>query len=151
MADQAEDLTGILRQIGADKECTVDQVSSAVPKFVQIDSYTTFMAEYSPVRNDLIFHFFPPREAYVVGPGAAPRVLMDFLPKWKRTFPEILSPVAEGYFGATRPVLEAQYVTEMSSWWLRAGGFANRLDPEGFALAFLEKLDAALDARGFRV
>jgi hypothetical protein len=34
----------------------------------------------------------------------------------------------------------------MASWWMRAGGFAHRLDAEGFILGFFAKLDQALDA-----
>ena len=72
-----------------------------------------------------------------------------FLIKWQRTFPEILSPCAEEYFGATKPRLQAAYTAEMFSWWLKAAGFAERLGPEAYILRFFEKLDAHLDAASF--
>lgn len=119
-------------------------VLDAVVKFERVDDYTTFLAEYAFVGGDIVLHFFPPREAYVQQ-GDRARVVNDYLLWFQRRFPEILSPLAEQYFQATRPVLVAQYVPEMTSWWMRCGGFALRLDPDQYIKRFLEQLDQQLD------
>lgn len=130
---------------GKDEPVALGNVLDAVVKFTQVADYTTFLAEYAFLDGNIIVHFFPPFEAYV-GTGEARRVLEEYSLYWQRQFPVVLSPVAENYFKATRPVLIAQYVREMQSWYLRAGGFANRLDPDAFILGFFAALDAGLDA-----
>lgn len=130
---------------GKEEPVALGNVLNAVVKFTQVQEYTTFMAEYAFIDGSIVVHFFPPAEAYV-GAGDSRKVVEEYLLYWQRKFPLVLSPVAEDYFKATRPVLTAQYVTEMRSWYLRAGGYANRLDPHVFILGFFEKLDAGIDA-----
>lgn len=132
---------------GADAPVAIGNVLNAAIKFTQVDCYTTFLAEYAFIDGDIVFHYFPPREAYVQVPGTdAHRVTQDFQKRWRQVFPAVLSPVAEAYFRASRPTVAAQYVPEMTSWWMRCRGFAERLDPDGYVQQFLEKLDHALDA-----
>lgn len=123
-------------------------VDGAVIKFTQVKDFTTFLAEYAIQNGDYIVHFFPPKERYVHVNGRH-QVSGPFLIKWQRTFPQILSPLAEEYFGATQPRLQAAYTAEMFSWWMKASGFADRLGPEDYILRFFEKLDALLDAASF--
>ena len=129
------------------KSADMGGLADAVVKFKKVENFTTFMAEYAFIDGNIVVHFFPPREAYVQH-NSLDRVVVseEFLRGWKMTFPRVLSPVAEDYFNATAPVLEATYVAEMTSWWLRAGGFANRLEPDAFVLGFFVALDAKLDA-----
>lgn len=135
---------------GVDMPVLIGSVKEAVVNFTRVDKFTTFLAEFAVVGDDLVFHFFPPREKYVSVPGTDKlRVDHSFLPLWQRKFPEVLSPVAESYFRATKPRLVAQYAPEFTSWWMRAGGFAQRLDPAGYSTLFLSTLDAALDAASF--
>lgn len=129
---------------GQEEPVALGNVLDAVVKFTQVGDYTTFLAEYACLDGNIVVHFFPPAEAYV-GTGEARKVVEEYLLYWQRKFPLVLSPVAEDYFKATRPVLTAQYIAEMQSWYLRAGGFANRLDPDSFILGFFERLDAGLD------
>ncbi len=123
-------------------------VENAVIQFTPVESYTTFIAEYAVQGGDYIVHFFPPNSQYVFANNHR-KVSGPFLVKWQRTFPQILSPCAEHYFGATQPRLQAAYTAEMFSWWLRANGFALRLDPGGFITRFFDKLDSDLDAVSF--
>lgn len=130
---------------GKDAPTMIGGVQDAVVKFEQIDTYTTFNVEYALVGEHIVIHFFPPFEAYVATPGGGKRVSEDYLLKWKRHFPEVLSPVAMEYFKAGLPTISATYVEEMTSWYMRCAGFANRLDPAALVLGFFEKLDQALD------
>lgn len=129
--------------IGAD----IGGVSDAVLKFTKVENFTTFLAEYVLSDGSIIVHFFPPREAYELSLSTQqPRVTAEFLRMWKKKFPLVLSPTAENYFLATYPVLAATYVEEMTSWWMRIGGYAGRTDVDEVIMRFFETLDAALDA-----
>lgn len=129
--------------IGAD----MGGLNDAVLKFTKVDKFTTFLAEFAFSDGAIIVHFFPPREAYEVSLSTQqPRVTAEFLRYWKKKFPLVLSPTAEYYFKATQPVLTATYVEEMTSWWMRAGGYAAREDAVEFITRFFEALDGALDA-----
>lgn len=129
--------------IGADIGGVVD----AVIKFTKVEKYTTFLAEFAVSDGAIIVHFFPPREAYELSlTTQQPRVTAEYLRYWKMKFPQVLSPVAESYFMASPPLLVATYVEEMTSWWMRAGGFATRTDAESVIKIFFDVLDVALDA-----
>lgn len=122
-----------------------DGVPGAVPQFTKVEGYTTFLAEYADVNGSFVIHFFPPREAYVTTSSGI-KVSQDYLLWWQRRFPEVLSPTAEEHFKTTYPTLAAQYIPEMQSWWMRAGGFAKRLGASDFVEAFFALLDQRLDA-----
>jgi len=119
-------------------------VSDAVVKFKQVECYTTFLAEYAAVDGNVIIHFFPPRESFTMV-GGKPVLSRDFMHWWQTRFPELLSPAAEEYFKATQPTLQAQYIPEMQSWWMRAGGFARRLGVSAFVEGFFSLLDQRID------
>lgn len=128
-------------------EYSAETVADAVIQFTQVEDFTTFLAEYALVDGNIVLHFFPPREAFELSNTTqTPRISAEYLRYWKRTFPEVLSPVAEEFFKATAPVLTATYIEEMTSWWMRANGYAHRLDPEGFIRLFFAELDRSLDA-----
>lgn len=134
-------------QAGRDEPELIGNVLDAALKYKKVENFTTFLAEYTLLDGNIVVHFFPPKEAWEGSlHNGQPRVSAEFMRGWKRTFPAILSPLAESYFKATMPVLQATYVGEMHSWWFRAGGFANGMDPDGLILAFFAQLDAALDA-----
>lgn len=129
---------------GVEEPVALGNVRNAVIQFTQISDYTTFLVEYAFLDGNIIVHFFPPIEAYV-GVGDGRRVVEEFSLYWQRRFPLVLSPVAEDYFKATLPVISAKYTPELQSWYFKAGGFANRLDPDSFILGFFARLDEALD------
>jgi len=114
--------------------------------FRPVDDYTTFRAEFSVSEGDIIFHFFKTKEV-----EALPNV-RDY---WAKTFAEVLEPAAKKHFRADYPRLKAQHCYDeespysrqepLDSWWFRAYGFGHLLDAHGFALKFLESLDAGLE------
>lgn len=112
-------------------------------QFTKVDDYTTFRAEFAIDGDDLVFHFFlPPELESAKGP-----VLQQRIEKyWKDGFPRSLDVVARDFFKAEFPRLKAAYTQELSSWWLRANGFAAVLDAGARARAFIQRLDQALDA-----
>ena len=103
----------------------------------KVEDYTTFLAEYTFLEGDIIVHFFQTKE--IAKAEGKDRY-------WLRIFPPVMSDTAEEYFQATKPRIFAEYVPEMTSWYMRCHGFANRLDPAGYILDFFEKLDDALEA-----
>lgn len=146
-ADGVGVFQGAMKQMGVSQLDDFNDVGSAVPVFTKVENFTTFWAEYAFIDGNIIVHFFPPPEEYERHSATGRMsVKSEFIRRWTQKFPLVLSPTAEKYFNATRPVLEATYVAEMTSWWLRAGGYANRLAPEEFLRGFFVALDANLDA-----
>lgn len=137
------------QQAGKEAPVLIGNVKDAVVQFKQIKGFTTFLAEYALLDGAYVVHFFPPRERYVPTGQGKMQVHGEFLVKWQRTFPQVLSPTAERYFQATQPRLQAAYTAEMFSWWFKAAGFADRLDPDSYIMKFFEELDSALDAIAF--
>lgn len=119
-----------------------DEQSVAALRFTEVNDYTTFRAEFAIDGDDLVFHFFlPPEFSSLSGPVIAQRVDRY----WKDGFPRALDGTARDFFKADFPTLKAAYTTELNSWWLRANGFGNNVDPEARCRLFIQKLDAALD------
>lgn len=141
---QELDVSGARKMIEEVPDLEADRVKDAVVQFTSVENYTTFLAEFAFVGADIVVHFFPVKEAYMAV-GDRRRVSNDYLLYWQRHFPQVLSPVAEEYFHATKPVLVAQYIPEMTSWFMRAGGFVSQLNPTEFIVRFFEKLDDALE------
>jgi len=123
----------------------ISGVTDAVISFTKVENYTTFVAEYAFIDGDIIIHFFPPKEYYTQINGVY-KILDECLLIWKRKFPQVLSPSAEKYFLVSLPVIMAQYIPEMTSWYFKASGFARRVDPDAFVLHFLSFLDKSLDS-----
>jgi len=123
---------------GADAPAAIGNVADAVVSFIKVEDYTTFVAEYAFIDGNIVLHFFHSRETWNRDDKWHVTYFLDM-------FPSVLSQVAEAYFEATKPRIVAQYTPEMTSWYMRANGFAVRLDPDGFVRRFLSKLDVALD------
>lgn len=104
----------------------------------KVEDYTTFLAEYVFYEGDMIVHFFQTKELARANPQKRDRY-------WLQLFPVALSDTAEDHFQATLPRIFAEYVPEMTSWYFKARGFANKLDPKEFLYSFFGKLDTNLD------
>ena len=117
-------------------------VGGAEPlSFTHVETYTTFNAEWTLIDEDYVFHFFPSEEV-------AKRP--DARAYWETQFPGCLDVVAQEVFKATFPRLQATFVPELNSWWLRAHGFRSLGAPEALPDELLLKLDAALEAASFK-
>ncbi len=130
----------------AAKSTLDDATKKGVPvfaiHFIDITEYTTFRAQLAITDGDLVFHFYVTEEVNArTQPTPAEYWLGDTC-----IFANTLAAVAQEYFNADYPRLKACYTAEQVSWWLRAYGFGQMLDPHKFAYTFLERLDAALDA-----
>jgi hypothetical protein len=121
---------------GCDVPVAIDGVARAVVTLHQVEDFTSFFAEYGLVGSDIVLHFFLSPEA---------RDMPERERYFLEVFPRVLSDLSEAYFRATQPRVFAEYVPEMTSWYMRCRGFADRLDPHLYVLEFLEKLDARLD------
>lgn len=122
----------------------VGGIQDAVIKFTQIDDFTTFRAEYSWVDDNLIIHFFLTKEMVELNKTeeGGPSVKQY----WLNKFPHALERASKEYFQADSPRLTAKYTTELASWFFRAQGYADRLDPGLFAEKFFEHLDQVLES-----
>jgi hypothetical protein len=113
-------------------------LSTKIPQFKKVENHSRFLAEYAVIDNDVVLHFF-----------MVP-TLVDGKSHWRSSaywggqFPTELDKVAQKHFNATYPKLQAQYIPEMTSWWLRAYGFGSVLDVDGLVLGFLKSLDDSL-------
>ena len=121
--------------IGSVKDAVVGNPETGLDK---VEDFTTFLAEYAFKDGNIVVHFFQTQEIH-----GSDRAKRDRY--WLQVFPMVLSDTAEAHFDATQPRIFAEYVPEMTSWYFQANGFATRLDPSGFLMKFLEKLDEALD------
>jgi hypothetical protein len=107
--------------------------------FTTVNDYTTYAAEFAITEGDLVFHFYATDE---VNQRRDPRGY------WLEAFPAVMERVAKDYFKADFPRLKAAYTEEKASWWMRAKGFGQVLDPHKFTYKFLDELDSALDLDG---
>lgn len=121
-----------------------DEGALAVPDAIHFVKYSGshFVAEYQLVDGNLVFHFY-------VHPAHIQRYSAQELERWwLNGFAQCLDVLAQEYFDATAPRLQARYTEEVASWFLRALGFGHLLDPLAFALAFLEQFDGRLLGSG---
>ena len=130
MANQIPDVVAD-QQLKAQRELPVQPLH-----FQQVTGYTTFKAEYAIVDGDIVFHFFVTDEI---------QKLPDPREYWLKVFPAMLEPLAKEYFKADYPRLQAAYVEEQASWWMRSFGSGMVLEPHKLAHNFFDKLDAAID------
>jgi len=97
-----------------------------------------FRAEYQLIDRNLVFHLF-------VRPEHVSDVPVQTLERWwLNDFAQHLDTVAQAYFDATAPRLQALYTQEVASWFLKAQGYGDLIDPLAFARGFLERLDGTL-------
>jgi hypothetical protein len=89
--------------------------------------------------GDLVFHFFLVDKAGAHGTGKY----------WEAVFPACLEFVAKETFKSGYPRLQAKHMNDfgIDSWWFRAFGFGQVLDPHKLAYKFLDALDLALDTK----
>lgn len=113
---------------------SANSIAEGVPKFTKVEGYTSFLAEFALIDNDIVVHFFETSEH--------PATDTNY---WLVLFPSVLDHFAQGYFQATAPRLTAKYTEEMKSWWLKAQGYSHLLDLDAFMTKFFENLDAALE------
>jgi hypothetical protein len=108
----------------------VRRIASGVPVFTRVEDYTTFIAEHTMKDDDLVIHFYPTEESNSY---------------WTSRFPEVLDRVAQAYFRATSPRLQAKFTHEVNSWWFRARGYSHIPDMNGFISGFFDALDQGLE------
>lgn len=121
------------------KEQDIGGVADAIIRYKQVEDFTTFTAEYAWKGQDIVVHFFTPKEF-----NSAPTKQVD--PYWLTDFPMSLDRVARAHFRADAPRLQAKYTEELKSWWLLAQGYGNVLDLDAYMIQFFEVLDTDLSA-----
>ncbi|MFA5436040.1 MAG: hypothetical protein WC372_08395 [Candidatus Neomarinimicrobiota bacterium] len=137
-----EQATSLLHQ-EVQREHNVAEVENAVPKFEE-KVYRYFTAKHGVVGADLVVQFFLPKEAEAAakkGDATAQRRWESF---WLETFRDQLSPVAQSYFHTDYPHIVAKYTEELASWWFRARGFGETMDPKALAEGFELRLHEAV-------
>lgn len=110
----------------------------------QQQTYEKFHVEYAFMEGNFVVHFFVHPDAIARYPEA---VLEHW---WQHDFAQCLSSVAQEYFRATLPRIMAKYTMETASWWFKAQGYGELLDPLGFLHAFFSLLDETLPNVGGR-
>ena len=119
-------------------------------QFVRVDDLTTFAAEVAVTEGDAVYHFYATKEVNALPHWTTPEgvVQLSLTPVayWTELFPAEMEKAAKLYFDADEKRLRAAYTAEKASWWLRAKGAGQRLDPQRFALGFCDVLDKALEA-----
>ncbi len=123
-----------------DPDISLGRIIDGVPQFIQVGHHPTFRAEYFVQDGtDIIIHFFKPLE-------------LQLGTYWTSMFPRALDSLAQAYFQATRPRLQAKYTEAVDergdSWWFKARGYGHIFDLKTFIHAFFDSLDAALSERG---
>jgi len=107
------------------------------PKAIEfkVAEYENFRVEYAMVDDDFIIHFFiTPRQIQM---WSEP----ELEHWWLNDFAQVMDRVAQEYFDAGPPRLQAKYTREVASWWLKAQGYGHFVSPEAFLLGFFEQLD----------
>lgn len=118
-------------------------------QFTKVEDLTTFAAEVAVTDGDAVYHFYATKEVnalplWTIGNGVRD-LEMTAQYYWTKFFPSIMEQAAKEYFDADERRLRAAYTAEAASWWLRAKGAGQRLDPQRFALGFCDALDKALE------
>lgn len=138
----ADKAAGMLHTEGQLVEGTEEDIARAVPKFVE-SARAEFIARSAVVDHDLVVHFFLPRAAGDLKKADANQQ-KRWEAYWLEQFPQVLSPTAMEYFQADKSRLVAKYTPEVASWWFRARGFGDALDPvalvDGFYVALCGRL-----------
>lgn len=129
-----DDVNELIENWGAQDSFLASSVVDGVPKFKKVDCYTTFLAEYDLIGDDIVIHFFETEEY----PASNSRY-------WLHTFAATLDSFAQDYFNANSPRLVAKYTEELKSWWFKACGYDHLLDLDAFVMRFFEGLDVVLD------
>ena len=136
---------GMLHQEGL-TETTSDAVAAAVPKFTDVE-FPAFRGRYAFIEGNIVIHFFLPSGVGDLRKADA-TTQRRWEAYWLETFPARLDAVAKVHFQADKRRLAAKYTEELASWWFRARGYGDSLNPKGLTESFLKKLDEALPATG---
>ena len=123
----------------------ISQVAKGVPDFTEVKK-KSFTAKYTVLGVDLIVQFFLP--AHAEQHLSKPEGRTAWMEYWLKRFPPKLDEIARSHFEADYPRLMVKWTDEVVSWWFKAQGFGNSTDPKQLTETFLEKLEAALQARG---
>lgn len=146
MSEHREDkerlVPGILHYEGQVAATTSAAVANAVPTFKDV-SFLGFKAQHAVIESDIVIHFFLPSGAGNLE-KASTKTQQEWATYWLDVFPYHLSAVAKEHFQADKPRLVAKYTEELKSWWFRARGYGNTLNPDGLVALFYSKLEAVL-------
>jgi hypothetical protein len=123
-------------------EGTEADVVRAVPRFVRTE-LPHFIAEFTVIDGDLVIHFFLPKAAGDLRKADANQQ-KRWEAYWLEHFPQVLSPVAMEFFQADKRRLVAKYTPDLVSWYFRARGFGNVVDPATLAGQFYAALNGRL-------
>ena len=119
-------------------------------QFTKVEDLTTFSAEVTVTDGEAVYHFYATKEVNDlprwVTPDGPVQLSLTANNYWIGLFPTEMEKAAKAYFDADERRLRAAYTAEKASWWLRAKGAGQRLDPQRFALGFCDALDKALES-----
>lgn len=121
----------------------IEGLNKAVPRFKKVEDFTTFLAEYAMIGDDLVMHFFGTEEHPVDGSASSDHY-------WQTYFPNCLNEVGQEHFHANAPRLVAKYTEEMKSWFLKAQGYSHLTDIDAYIRIFCSRLDNVLEEARFR-
>lgn len=130
----------------AGDEVNMAGIEQAVPVFIKVNDFTTFKAEYTWLGGNLVIHFFLTKEMVQLNGTTEGGPLVKSY--WVQTFPLVLDKTSKDYFQADSPRLQAKYTEELASWYFRAQGYDDCLDPDRLAMVFFERLDQDLESEG---
>jgi hypothetical protein len=133
---------GMLHREGVVGETTAAAVAGAVPKFKPV-SFPEFRAQHAIIDGNIVIQFFLPEAAGNLEKADA-RTQQRWAAYWLEVFPSHLSRVAKAHFRADKPRLVAKYTEDLRSWWFRAQGYGESLNPDGLVTEFYSKLVEAL-------
>jgi len=91
-----------------------------------------FLVDYHFIGNDIVFKFFRKGISNV---------------DWKSRFPVVLEKVAVDKFNASYPKVQAEYIREFDSWWMKASDFGWIIDKDKFVKDFVSSLKDAFNKR----
>src|SRR6188768_3206480 len=114
---EGQQRVAINQQQQQDSNISLGAIADAVPRFTAVQLYTTFDAEWALQDENIVVHFFLPKD-----------FRGDASNYWTQRFPTALDAVARAYFSADRPRLQAKYTQELNSWWFRAMSYAHVID-----------------------
>lgn len=127
-------------------------------KFTKVER-EYFFVEYIHNRGYLVFHFFIPVQymnitrnppvtdalGNVLDDGVVYTPTPEALKYWTEVFPTFLDACAQEFFNATFPRIEAAYVPDVTSWFLRCRGF-DVIDQKSLCEGFIKAMDQKISS-----
>lgn len=108
----------------------------------KVEEYQNFRVEYALVNEDFVVHFF------VTQTQIQTMEESELEQWWLNGFAVGMDRVAQEYFDAGPPRLQAKYTQEVASWWLKAQGYGHLVSPEAYLLGFFAQLDGTFHSAG---